>query len=934
MATRITNVSQVPNQSPGVYFRENDLTVVSRQTGGFSAAAIGLMERGPAFEINKSSTYDDRAFRMGELNPLFPSSYFAKQYLEQARDYKEVRILGLEGYKDTVGYAITLASTGSTAADLSDPDEPVPLVIGPKGLMVVLKSRPLTVTGAAQVVSVEVGTAVYTDPLTENSVTRASDYLFKLTISYEQPLSGSISPDEILCSLRPESKDYIVKKFGDDPLQTPLLGSKIAPLWVDFVIPSVTSKPNIDLPRAYYLPGTIIALNYLDLTQGETVFGTTFTFQNANITTIVGSSTKTTVTVTGDITGWLTNNSHVEITGAFGTGNIAAVNGNWKVTAVAFASGSTTFELVDIGTNTALNTIIPTSELNVSSVPVVAKYIIPTWENEMLDFSGQTYTTPSTPWFVSDGDANGFYKKLFRLHSISDGESANTDIKVEIANIDPTKNSGNGSFDLYVRRWSDKDDLNPIRLETFTNLTMDKDSANYILRRIGDGQEFQSRSRFLFIEMNQAESVENDTLPWGVLGYPNITGNKIQDIPWTVDYDKNKQINKQTLGLASNKINMNAAVSSGHLSFKASTGVFGKGFHLNPKSNANFVSTGANTFVFASGTIYKNSLGVDVLNTEKVRRNKYVVDFFGGFDGFNVYKERTWGDVTSADYEALTLAAKMLADKEDINSDFTVLTTPDMNFQDHAAGCEIVLDMVNSRGDALYIPDFAKDMDADPVAAVDALLASNMVSNNVAVYFPWLQITDSINKINPWLPPSLLALGTITYVATNENIWQPPGGPVRTVTNNLLRTVKRMNINDRETLFGANINPITIFPGSGYEIAGVRTTQEVFSALSFIHNRLLLCYAKKTLNQILRPLLFTLNGQLAEDQFTATVKPIFDRIKKLNGIADFAVNIIKNDMTADDKTTLYGQIIIQPLYPVERIIVDFSIQDTIVSFNE
>ena len=135
-------------------------------------------------------------------------------------------------------------------------------------------------------------------------------------------------------------------------------------------------------------------------------------------------------------------------------------------------------------------------------------------------------------------------------------------------------------------------------------------------------------------------------------------------------------------------------------------------------------------------------------------------------------------------------------------------------------------------------------------------------------------------------------------------------------------------------MFGANINPITIFPGSGYEIAGVRTTQEVFSALSFIHNRLLLCYAKKTLNQILRPLLFTLNGQLAEDSFTATVKPIFDRIKKLNGIADFAVNIVKNDLTAQDKTTLYGQIIIQPLYPVERIIVDFSIQDSIVSFNE
>lgn len=933
MATSITNTSQVPYNSPGVYFRETDLTVVTRQTGGFSAAAIGLMEKGPAFSISNSTTYEDRAFRMGDLNPDFPSSYFAKQYLEQAKNYKEVRILGLEGYKDTVGYGITIAGVGSTPTDLSDLSSPVPLAPGPLGLVCVLKSRSTVVTGGAEVVSVVVGEATYIDPLTGGSVTRASDYLFTLTISYLQPSVGTIDPDTVNVSLRPESKDYILKKFDVDPLKTPLMGNKIAPLWVDFIIPSVVSMPTPDLSSAYYIPGTTSAANYIDLTQGETVFGTTFTFQNGTIDGITPTSLNVTVSVTGDVTSWLTDGSTIEITGVSGTGNIAALNGTFKVDTVAFATGHTTFLLKDVNTDLDITTIIPTSTLSGSATPQIEKYIVPTWENDMLDFSGLAFTTPQTPWFVTDGDANGHIKNLFRFWSISDGDSANTDIKIEIRNINTSTNNGNGNFDVVVRQWSDREDLNPILLEQFSRVNMDPTSTDYILRRIGDGDQFPINSRFIFVEMNTQIEINADDLPWGCLGYPNIYGTKIPDVPWTVDYNKNKSSSKQTLGLANNKINANSAMCDGYLKLKNSNNVFGKGFHLNPNNNATLVSVQASVLTFAAASIYVDALGNTVLPTEKVNRSKFVVDFYGGFDGFNVYAQRSWGDPTSADYQALQLAIAQVADKEDVNADFTILTTPDMNFEDHAPACESVLDMVNNRADCLYIPDFAYDPNADSQSAVNILTSSNMLSNNVAVYFPHLQIKDPLNNINLWLPPSLLALGTITYVSVNDQVWQPPGGSVRTVTNNLVRSRRRMTITDRETLFTANINPITTFPGSGYEIAGVRTTQSEFSALTFIHNRLLLCYAKKVLTQVLRPLLFQLNGQITQDAFLSTVRPIFARIKKLNGIADFSVEIVQNDQTAADKTTIYGRITIVPLYPVERIVVDFELADSIVTFN-
>jgi len=594
--------------------------------------------------------------------------------------------------------------------------------------------------------------------------------------------------------------------------------------------------------------------------------------------------------------------------------------------------------LLDVTTNTPLSSVLPASTLSISATPVVAKYIMPTWENEILDFSNTQYQTPYTPWYVSDTDSNGHYKRLFRFWAITDGVSANTDIKIEITNINIATNNGGGSFDLSVRGWGDFEDQSPSRYETFANMNLDPTSQNYVLRRIGDGEEFQLRSRFIFIEMNTDEELPYNALPWGCLGYPNITGLKVPDLAWTIDYDKTKSITKQTLGLANNSINMNQAVAPSQLTYKSGATILGKGFHLNPTNNTTFASVQSNVFTFARPTIYTDINGNVVTPANQVIRNKFVVDFAGGFDGWNVYNTRNWADPTSLDYQAWTMAVDVLSDKESIDADFTILTTPDINFEDHEVACDYVLDMINTRGDCLYIPDFSYDSLADCNAAVDALTNSNMQSNNVAVYFPWLQISDTINGVNPWVPPSLLALGTITYVSTNENVWQPPGGSLRTVTNNLIRSRRRLKIDDREILFTANINPITSFPGSGYEISGVRTTQSVFSALSFIHNRLLLCYAKKVLNQILRPLLFSLNNNVTQTAFINTVTPIFDRIKKLNGIDDFSVSIVDNSSsptanTIADKTTLYGQITIVPLYPVERIIIDFVLQDGAITFS-
>lgn len=921
---RISDVSRIPNQASGIYYREVDLTVASNSVGGFSAASICLTEKGPAFEISNSATYEDRAFRLGELNPKFPSSYFARQYLEQGRNYKEVRILGLEGYTDTVGYAIALDISGSSPA--------VPgvsaLALAPNSLMAVLKRRSTVVTGRPAITSVSIETVTYTDPVSGASVTDCTDYLFGIRIIY-----ADSTTELITTSLRPESLDYIVTKFGTDPLDKPLIRTNIAPLWVDFVVPSVKSRPSLASPLSYYLPGSTSAQNYLSIMEGNVAFGTSVTLQNAPVTNVTANVGDTVVELQGDVTAWLTNGDYIQITNVTGTGNIEIVNNIWIVSSVALSGGNTQFK---INNQTDGTPLVITGPITFSAVnsPIGAEYANPTWEREVLDFSDTPYQTPITPWFVSDGDVNGDFKRLFRFWSISDGRTANFETKIEIRNIDPSGNNGLGSFDVVVRKWVDREDVEQVTLELFANCTMHKDSDNYVLRRIGDGEDFALRSRFIFIEMNLDEEIPSSYLPWGVLGYPNVSGSKFGDFQWTLEYNKNQPIQKQSLGLTNNSINTFKVVAPDVLAYKSSNGLtVGKGFHLNPNNNTTFATLNTAVFQFANQNIYTNLQNNSITTTEKKRRMKFVVDFYGGFDGFNKYSQRTWGDPTSKDYEAMTMATELLRDKESLDSDFTVLTTPDMYFDLHAAACEYVLEMVTERQDCLYIPDLSYDETADTFAAVDLLGASGMKSNAVAVYFPWLQIEDPINRVNKWCPPSLIALGTIAYTANNEQVWQPPGGAIRTVTNNLVRTRRRLKSNDREQLKAANINPITSFPSSGYEITEVRTTQEYFSALSFIHNRLLLCYAKKTLNQLLRPLLFQLNGEVTRDAFLMTVRPVFDRIKKLNGVEEYKVEVIERP-ELNDRTTLYGAVEIVPLFPTERIIIDFVLQDSVLSFNQ
>ena len=124
----------------------------------------------------------------------------------------------------------------------------------------------------------------------------------------------------------------------------------------------------------------------------------------------------------------------------------------------------------------------------------------------------ERYQTPQSPWVVSELRGNLVYR-LFRAITISDGNDANAEIKISIANI----SFNNGTFDLIVRDFFDTDS-NPVVLEKFTNCSMNPGENNYIAKKVGSSDgEFAIKSKFIMVEVNTEAPV--DALPCGFEGF-------------------------------------------------------------------------------------------------------------------------------------------------------------------------------------------------------------------------------------------------------------------------------------------------------------------------------------------------------------------------------------------------------------------------------
>lgn len=297
-------------------------------------------------------------------------------------------------------------------------------------------------------------------------------------------------------------------------------------------------------------------------------------------------------------------------------------------------------------------------------------------ELDMNDYRS-AYRYASTPWIVSNlkGDAkHGEVNKMFRFHTISDGDSSNYMVKVSIENILPDS----GEFDVVVRDINDSDE-SILPLEKFAKCTMIPGDSHYIAYRIGsfDGL-YESKSKYITVEVNETSAAQN-SVPCGFLGYPRPKYDGVQigsgrtnvsfpTIRYNLDFDEDKKNRKQYFGLSNiTGVDVDLFTFKGTKAYINNPAFLSHGFHLDCRlkdllqaddaskrklyvdgvSGYAFdcVSSNARTQVLDNPAIISTEADMYGSIYQYTNLRKFTVYFYGGFDGWDVFRdERTTGD--------------------------------------------------------------------------------------------------------------------------------------------------------------------------------------------------------------------------------------------------------------------------------------------------
>lgn len=200
--------------------------------------------------------------------------------------------------------------------------------------------------------------------------------------------------------------------------------------------------------------------------------------------------------------------------------------------------------------------------------------------------------------------------------------------------------------------------------------------------------------------------------------------------------------------------------------------------------------------------------------------------------------------------------------------------------------------------------------------------------NRAAIYGPWVQIYDSTNKEDVWVPPSVRTLGVFAY---NDKVawpWYAAAGPNRGILYDTLDVRFKMTQGDIEATYGAqnNINPIreTV---DGILIDGNKDLARKPSLLQNIHIIRMLMYAEKAIATGVRYLQWEPHDERTWRLYESVVNPFLADIAANRGITEFKVKCDADTNTAyyTNNNQMMAELHIIPTTAVEKIVNQYII---------
>ena len=281
---------------------------------------------------------------------------------------------------------------------------------------------------------------------------------------------------------------------------------------------------------------------------------------------------------------------------------------------------------------------------------------------------------------------------------------------------------------------------------------------------------------------------------------------------------------------------------------------------------------------------------------------------------------------------AYTESISLLANKDAFS--YNLLVAPGLISNTGGVTSSAISSMVSiaqNRGDMMVVFDSSKYG-----AQISQVLTDTVGydTSYAATYWPWVKTIDPSTANQVWVPASTLIPGIYAF---NDNVaapWFAPAGINRGVLTTATQAERVLTQGNRDTLYQANINPLTTYPNTGVVIFGQKTLQKKKSSLDRINVRRLLIELKSYISQVADTFVFEQNDTITRNNFLAVINPYLASVQQQQGLIAFRVIMDEsnNPPNVVDNNQLIGQIYIQPTKTVEFIVLDFNILPTGATF--
>lgn len=193
---------------------------------------------------------------------------------------------------------------------------------------------------------------------------------------------------------------------------------------------------------------------------------------------------------------------------------------------------------------------------------------------------------------------------------------------------------------------------------------------------------------------------------------------------------------------------------------------------------------------------------------------------------------------------------------------------------------------------------------------------------------------DKYNDVYRWIPLN----GDMAGLCSRVDPWESPAGYKRGIIKNVVKLAFNPNKEQRDQLYGKDINPVISQVGQGVLLFGDKTGlgTATGSAFTRINVRRLFIVVEKAIATVSASFLFDFNDEFTQTQFKNLVEPFLRDIQGRRGIIDFRVISDSTVNTPDviDRNMFRGNIFIKPSRTINFIELTFIATRTGVEFDE